>query len=61
GVFAIPSLLRAFSESRPPKVAAFMALLAAGAIGYAVVQKPGGYSFAEVPQIFTRLIGEAIN
>jgi hypothetical protein len=61
GVLAIPALLSAFSESRPPRAAAIMIMISAGLIAVAVLQKPGGYSVQEAPDIFTRVIGRLVN
>lgn len=57
GALAVPSLIGAFSESRPPRAAAIMAVISGGLLAVAIIQQPGGYSFAEIPQVFTRVIG----
>ena len=34
-----------------------MAVISGGLLAIAIIQQPGGYSFAEIPQVFTRVIG----
>ena len=61
GLLAIPALIGAFSESRPPRAAAIMVLISAGLISVAVLQKPGGYSVREVPDVFMRVVADIVN
>lgn len=56
GVLTIPALLSAFSEGRPPRVAAIMVLIAGTLIVVAVTQRPGGYMMADIPDAFLRVI-----
>lgn len=60
GLLAIPALIGAFSESRPPRAAAILVMLASGLIVAAVWQKPSGYSISDVPSAFERVIGRFI-
>ena len=60
-VLAIPSLLSAFSESRPPRAAAIMVLIGGGLLVVALSQKPSGYTFAEIPEVVFSVIGRFIN
>jgi len=53
---AIPSVISAFSESRTPRAAAIMIMIGGSLIALAVTQQPGGYSFGDIPQVFTRVI-----
>jgi len=55
GGFSIPSILGAFSEGRPPRVAAIMLMIASGLIVLAVLNQPGGYTVAELPDVFVRV------
>jgi hypothetical protein len=61
GGLAFPSLLGAYSEGRPPRTAALLIIIAAGLIVAAVMTKPSGYTFMEVPQAFVRVIGRVVN
>ena len=56
GGFAIPSIIGAFSESRPPRVAAILLMIASGLIVLAVMNKPSGYTLNEVPDVFVKVI-----
>ena len=56
GFLAFPALLSAFSESRPPRTAAIMVMIAAGLVVTALIQKPSGYSFGQTPQIFMDVV-----
>ena len=58
---AIPSLLSAFAESRPPRAGAIMVLIGGVLLALALTQKPSGYTFAEVPEVVFRVIGRFIN
>ncbi|MGR3461602.1 MAG: hypothetical protein ACU0AX_03905 [Roseovarius sp.] len=51
GVFSVPSLLSALSEARKPRVGALVLVIAGGMIIWAISQKPGGYTFAELPAV----------
>ncbi|MBL4927008.1 hypothetical protein [Fuscibacter oryzae] len=50
-----PALLAAFSESRPPRAASVILLVGGVLIVYALTQKPTGYSFGEIPDVFVRV------
>lgn len=60
-VLAIPSLLSAFAESRPPRSGAIMVLVGGVLLAVALTQKPSGYTFAEVPDVVFKVIGRFIN
>lgn len=60
-VLAIPSLLSAFAESRPPRSGAVMVLIGGVLLAVALTQKPSGYTFAEVPDVVFKVIGRFIN
>ncbi len=57
---AIPSVISAFSESRTPRAAAIMFMIGGGLIAIAVTQQPGGYSFEEIPDVFSRVVAHYI-
>ncbi len=56
---SLPSLLSAWVESRAPRIGAIMVVAALGLIVTALLVKPGGYAFNEVPaviiEVFARL------
>ena len=58
---SLPSLLSAFSESRAPRAGAVLLLIGGILLVMALTQKPGGYTFADVPQVFVRVIGTYLN
>jgi len=53
-ILAIPALVGAFSESRPPRAALIMVVLGSGLIFFAVRQQPGSYSIDLLPDVFMR-------
>ena len=61
GALAIPSLLAAFSESRAPRIGAIMVLISGVLIAVALTQKPSGYTFAEIPGIFVKVVAGLIH
>lgn len=61
GALAIPSLLAAFSESRAPRIGAIMVLISGVLIAVALTQKPSGYTFAEIPGIFVKVVAGFIH
>ena len=53
---SFPAMVGAFSRGAPPR-AAMLALFAGGVmIVYANSSRPGGYSVAEMPQLFVKVI-----
>lgn len=58
---AIPSLLSAFSESRAPRAGAIMILIGGVLIAVALSQTTRDYTFAEMPDLFLRVIGRFVN
>ncbi len=54
-VLSVPSLLAAWVESRAPRIGAIMAIAALGLIVSALVIKPGGYAFNQVPGIMVEV------
>ncbi len=58
---SLPSLLAAFTESRPPRIGAIMILVGGCLLAYALTQNPRGYTFAEIPDVFLRVIGRVLN
>lgn len=60
-VLTIPSLLSAFSESRAPRAASIVVLVAGVLIVVALTNKPGGYTIGEIPDVIFRVIGRYLN
>ncbi|EAQ24273.1 hypothetical protein [Roseovarius sp. 217] len=60
GVFSIPSILSAFSEGRSPRVAAFTLIASGGLVVWAINNKPGGYSFGDLPEVLVRVIARYV-
>ncbi len=58
---AIPSIIGALVDSRVPRGAAIMVMIGSGMIAIALMGKPSGYSFQDVPKAFTRVIGKYLN
>ena len=56
-VLALPALVGAFSEDRPPRAGAILVLIGGALVVLAVTQKTGGYGFDDVPLALTRVIG----
>ncbi len=55
-LLAVPAAISAWSDGRPPRGPALTVLIAGGLILYAVMSKPGGYSLAEVPDVFLTVV-----
>jgi hypothetical protein len=60
-VLAVPSLLGAYSENRPPRAAMILFVIGGGLVVYALAQSPSGYGFAEIPGLFVSVIGRYLN
>ncbi|HCE70230.1 hypothetical protein KQ247_07105 [Ruegeria pomeroyi] len=57
---SIPAMASAYSEARRP-VAAFGTLIIAGVMAiYATRIKPGGYTLAEIPEVFFSVLARFI-
>lgn len=55
-VLSIPSLLSAWVEGRAPRMGAIMSIAALGLIVAAIMTKPGGYAFNEVPGVMLKVV-----
>ena len=60
GGMAIPSVLSAYSDRRAPRASAVTVLIAGALILYAVAARPGGYSLAQIPDVFFGVIAQFI-
>jgi formate-dependent nitrite reductase membrane component NrfD len=56
-VLSVPSLLSAWVEGRAPRLGSIMVIAALGMIVTALVTKPGGYAFNQVPGVMVKVIG----
>lgn len=56
-VLSIPSAVGAYSDGRPPRVAAFAILVATILIVLAASEAPGRFRLTNIPDAFIRLIG----
>lgn len=61
GVLALPSMFSAFSEGRPPRIAAMLVMISGTLVIYALTQKPGGYELRDIPLAFYRVAGQILN
>ena len=60
-LFSMPAFLSAFSESRPPRLAAILLVLGVGLIAGAVAWTPGGYAPSDIPSVFISVLGRIFN
>lgn len=60
-IVTIPSLLSAWVEGRPPRVGALILLAAMSMILAAVINRPTGYRFEEIPTVMLNVVTRAIN
>ena len=61
GALALPSMLSAYSEARTPRTGAIMVLISSVLIVVALTQKPTGYRFKDIPNVFVAVIARALN
>jgi hypothetical protein len=60
-VLSIPALLAAWAESRAPRIGAIMVIAALGMIVTALVGKPGGYAFDDIPGVMIGVLAGFFN
>ena len=58
--FSIPSILSAITDGRAPRASALTILIAGGLVLYAIQTKEGGYTMAEIPDVFVRVIARCM-
>jgi len=56
GVLTVPAMLTAFLDGSAPRVATIAAVVSGGMIVYAAYNSPGGYAFADLPDVFTGVV-----
>lgn len=59
--FAIPSILSAMSDSRPPRAAAITLLVGGVLLVVAIGQRPGNFAIGDIPNVFLRVIGRYLH
>ncbi|WP_300032432.1 hypothetical protein [uncultured Roseobacter sp.] len=59
-VFAVPSLVSALSERRPPRVGAIALLAGVSLAGYAIASVEGGYTVQSIPKVFSRVLNHYV-
>ncbi|UWR33321.1 hypothetical protein K3759_15490 [Sulfitobacter sp. W027] len=57
---SIPSILSAVTDRRSPRVSALAILIAGALILYAINKRPGGYAFADVPNVFVSVAAKLL-
>lgn len=60
GVLAIPSILSAITDGRPPRISMLVILIAFCFLFFALWNKPGGYTLQEIPSVFMQVVGRVI-
>ena len=60
GILAVPSILSAITDGRPPRISMLTILIAFGFLFYALYTKPGGYTLQEIPNVFMQVVGGVI-
>lgn len=60
-MLSIPSIFGALVDGRVPRAAAIMVMIGGGMVAVALIGKPSGYTFQDIPKAFTRVIGAYIN
>ncbi|MDT0681138.1 hypothetical protein RM543_00455 [Roseicyclus sp. F158] len=60
GLISVPSLVSAFSDSRPPRAAVLLIVAATALIATATTRKPGGYRIEQIPDVILETIGAVL-
>jgi hypothetical protein len=60
-VLSIPSLLNAYTEGHVPRVGTLLAVGGVILFVLAISQRPTGYAFAEIPDVFIRVFARYLN
>lgn len=60
-VLSVPSLLAAWAESRAPRFGAILSIAGLGMIVTALVVKPGGYAFNQIPGVMVDVVARFFN
>ncbi|MBL9049720.1 MAG: hypothetical protein JNK19_06385 [Tabrizicola sp.] len=60
-ILSVPSLLAAWVEGRAPRIGALMVVASAALIVTALMVKPGGYAFNDVPGVMVGVFSRWFN
>jgi hypothetical protein len=60
-LLAVPPVVSAFSEARPPRTGAIMFLIGGTLIVLALTQGSIKYAVPDIPDVFARVIGRYLN
>lgn len=60
GVLMIPAVVSAILDGRTPRTPAILLIVSGLMIGYPIMQKPNAYSFAEIPELVTKVLGRYV-
>lgn len=60
-VFAIPAIVSAFADGRPPRAAAVAVVIGGALVLSALVIRPGGYTPAQIPEAILRVVARVLN
>ena len=60
-IFAVPAVILAFSNHRPPRAAAVAVLVSGGLIILAFYAKPEGYTIERIPDAVARTLARVFN
>ncbi len=60
-VLSVPSLLAAYSESQAPRTGAILLLIGGVLVVVALTRHASGYRFAEIPDVFVRVVSRYLN
>lgn len=60
-VLSLPAILTAWADNRAPRMGALLFLGGAGFVIWALRQKDGGYTWAQIPDVVYGAIGQILN
>lgn len=55
-VIAIPAVISAMADGRPPRAATVGFMVGGGLIVFAMLTKPGGYAPGQIPDVVARVV-----
>ncbi len=60
-VLLVPAIFSAILDGRTPRTPALLVIISCFLIGYPIFERPGAYSFANIPDVFAKVVGQYIN